>query len=136
MTDGEGYPGSYWRGSSQRPSDELLQLERNTAPSMRRTQRSERKVQLQKRCFRRGPRSAVLSTHHGVFLAATGTKAPSRILSTSNPTWTSLGSNPSISVRVSTILYHILAQMHGEVVVNNFLVICHVQSNDKITSEL
>jgi hypothetical protein len=41
--------GSYWRGSSQRPSKELLQLERNTAPSMRRTQLSKEEVQLHKR---------------------------------------------------------------------------------------
>jgi hypothetical protein len=40
----------YWRGSSERSSEDLLSLERNSTPTMLRTQLSKVKVQLHKRC--------------------------------------------------------------------------------------
>jgi hypothetical protein len=54
---GGGYLGTYWRGTSQRFSENLLTLERKKAPSMRQNQLSIGKAQLHKQCFHPGPKN-------------------------------------------------------------------------------
>jgi hypothetical protein len=123
---GGGDFGSYWRCRSQRPSDELLQLEPKTTPSMRRTFLSKGKVH----------KSRYLSGSDRWMFWLAGRNVPSHILSTSDPTWTSLGSNPSISVSVSTTFITFLHRWEEKWLQKvYFLIICHIQLNDKVNWE-